>query len=499
MNNSILEIKNISKTFGGITALNKVNISLNKGEIHALAGENGAGKSTLIKILTGVYKKDEGEIILENSKINLINPVDARKKGIVAIYQELSLIEELSVGQNIFLGHEPLSNKKLGITDRKKLYKEAKKYLKSFNLEIDPEKPINELGMGQKRIIEILKAITIDAKILILDEPTTGMSNVEIEKFFDIIKRFKNKDLTMIYISHHLDHIFKLSDRITVLRNGKKIRTHKTNSVKKTTLIHDMIGEKLGNEFPDHDSKIKDEIKLEVKDLKTKEMKETLSFKLHSGEILGITGIIGSGKSELGRALINYLPKQSGELKIGEQKININSPVEAKKNGIVYIPEDRTNHGLFLDLDIKNNLTIPNIKKTITKFKFISNKLKEELALSTAKKLKVKPLDIDMLARNLSGGNQQKIVFGKWLMSEPQIMILDEPTKGIDIGAKKEIYHLINNLVDQGVGVIILSSEFNEIKNLSDRILVLRDGMIVKEVKSKDITEEQILSSALGG
>lgn len=499
MDNIILELKNINKSFGGINALNEVNISISKGDIHALVGENGAGKSTLIKILTGVYKKDKGSIILDGSKINLKNPMDARKKGIVAIYQELSLIEELSVGQNIFLGHEPIRNKKIGITDKKELYKKSKEYLNKFELDIDPKTPINKLGMGQKRIIEILKAITIEAKILLLDEPTTGMSKAEIDKFFEIITRFKNKDLTMIYISHHLDHVFKLSDNITVLRNGKKIETHNTSLVDKKTIIHDMIGENLKNEFPDHNSNVKNNVKLDVNNLKTEEMKEKLSFKLFSGEILGITGIIGAGKSELGRALISYFQKESGELKMNNEKIKINSPIDAKNHGIVYIPEDRKTQGLFLDLSIKDNLIIPNVEKTLSKLNFISNKSKENLSLSIAKKLKVNPLDTDIIVKNLSGGNQQKIVFGKWLVGDPQVMILDEPTKGIDIGAKKEIYKIVNNLVDQGLGVIILSSEFKEIKEVSDRILILKDGEIKKEVESKNITEEQILSSALGG
>ncbi len=499
MNNITLELKNITKRFGGITALNKVNMSLKKGDIHALVGENGAGKSTLIKILTGVHKNDAGNIILDGSTINLKNPIDARKKGIVAIYQELSLIEELTVGQNIFLGHEPISNEKFGITDRKKLYKKSREYLNRFELEIDPEIPIKKLGMGQKRIIEILKAITIEAKILLLDEPTTGMSKAEIDKFFEIITRFKNKDLTMVYISHHLEQVFKLSDKVTVLRNGEKIKTHKTSEVDKETLVHDMIGENLEDEFPDHHSKVKDEVKLEIKNLKTEEMQEKLSFQLFAGEILGVTGIIGSGKSELGRALIGYSPKQYGEIKIENEQIHINSPVDAKKAGMVYTPEDRKTQGLFLDLKIEENLIIPNINKVLSNLRFISNSLKKQLSLSTAKKLNVKPLDTNMIVKNLSGGNQQKIVFGKWLMSNPKIMILDEPTKGIDIGAKKEVYKLINDLADQGVGIIILSSEFQEIKNLSDRILILRNGQIIKEVKSEDITEKQILSSALGG
>jgi len=499
LDNQILELKNITKRFGGIKALNKVNMSLKKGDIHALVGENGAGKSTLIKILTGVHKNDGGNIIIDGSKIELRNPVDARNKGIVAIYQELSLIEELTVGENIFLGHEPIINERFGITDRKKLYKKSKEYLERFALNIDPEMPINELGMGQKRIIEILKAITIEAKILLLDEPTTGMSKAEIDKFFEIIKRFKNESLTMVYISHHLDQVFKLSDKITVLRNGKNIRTHITKNVDKETLVQDMIGEKLENEYPKHNSKIKEQILLNVNKLKTTEMKEKISFNLYAGEILGITGIIGAGKSELGRALIGFSHKKNGELKIGNKKIKINNPVEAKNHGVVYIPEDRKTQGLFLDLNIKNNLIIPNVEKVLSKFNFISNCLKEKLSLSTASKLKVTPLDTDMIVKNLSGGNQQKIVFGKWLMSEPQIMILDEPTKGIDIGAKKEIYNLINDLADQGVGIIILSSEFQEIKNLSDRILILKNGKIKKEVKSKDITEREILSTALGG
>lgn len=496
----MLKLENIHKHFGGIKALDGVDLTVKKGNIHGLVGENGAGKSTLIKILTGVYKNDSGGIILNNQKIDIRNPIDAKNKGIVAIYQELSLIEELSVSHNIFLGHEPISNKILGITNKKELYKKTKNYLKRFELDIDPKTDVGELGLGQKRILEILKAITtLDTKLLLLDEPTSGMSKAEIERFFVIVDRFKKEELTMLYISHHLENIYRLSDVVTVLRNGKKINTHDINCVNEDELVHEMIGKEMNKKAINHKIDVGDKVKFKVQNIKTRKMVEPLSFELFEGEILGITGIVGAGKSELGRALISYDPKESGEMEIDGENIEINSPIDAKNNGIVLVPEDRKTQGLFLELDIKENLTLPNVDKISNKYSFLLMDLKRKLSLEVAKKVNVIPLDIDIEVENLSGGNQQKVVFGKWLMSDPKIMILDEPTKGVDVGAKKEIYQLIRNLTDQGVSIIILSSEFKEIKNISDRIIILRKSEIVKNVKTESITEEKILSTALGG
>jgi len=492
-----LKLEGIYKSFGGIHALKDVSFELSEGEVHALLGENGAGKSTLIKILTGVHKMDSGTIQVQGKTVTIEDPVDARHKGIGAIYQELSLVDSLTVAENIFLGHEPTTSF-FGTLRKKELIRRAAEYLSSFGIEIDPSTLVRDLGLGQKRIVEIIKALSINANILLLDEPTTGMSRVEIDTLFEIMDDLKLKKVNMIYISHHLDEVFRVCDRATVLRDGQNAGTFEIDKVDLKTLVKSMLGRTLKEEFPVREGRPSEETILEIEEFKTDKMLAPVSFSLKKGEILGITGIIGSGKSELALGLFGADRAIKGKLSIAGKEVRLNSPDDAKRHGISFIPEDRKEQGLFLRLNVEHNICVANIDLAI-KNGIISSKKKSEIAKETSEKLKIRPLDIKMAVQNLSGGNQQKVVIGKWLCGEPDILILDEPTRGIDIGAKTEIYSLINYLADRGTGILILSSEFREMSAICDRILVIRKGTIVAELEGKDSSTEQLLTLALGG
>jgi ABC-type sugar transport system ATPase subunit len=378
------------------------------------------------------------------------------------------------------------------------LIKNSVDYLKNFNIEINPKTQVSELGMGEKRIIEIIKALSVDSKILLLDEPTTGMSRAETETFFNILDDLKKKNVNMIYISHYLDEVFRICDRATVLRDGQNAGTFNVEEVDTRTLVKAMLGHTIKNEFPSKEKQYNNEIIMTVKNFKAKKMKEPISFKLKKGEILGITGIIGSGKSELALGLFGATKKIQGSIKIKNSIMKKNNPMNSKINGLALIPEDRKEQGLFPDFSLEDNITLPNID-IVTKLTLILKKSKRQLAYDTAQKLSITPLDLQMKAKNFSGGNQQKIVIGKWLGGKPEIVILDEPTRGIDVGAKTEIYNLINKLADAGTSILLLSSEFKEISGICDRVLILRKGNIIKEMQSEEINTEDIMSYALGG
>lgn len=495
----VLELSGIKKSFGGIKALKGVNFQLKLGEVHGLLGENGAGKSTLIKIITGVYQADDGSIRRDGSLVTIETPAEARKKGIAAIYQELSLIESLTVAENIFLGNEPTISA-LGIYDRKTLYKKSQTYLDEFGINIDCRKNIAELGMGQKRIVEIVKALAVDARILLLDEPTTGMSKAEIEILFQIMDNLKKKDVTMIYISHYLDEVFRIADRATVFRDGENIETYRMNEVTKDTLVKAMIGRVVAsaNSSVKKDLKEKDII-LELKDFKSSRMKEPVSFRIRKSEILGITGIVGAGKSELAQSIFGNAVKESGEIFLHGKPIKVKTPYDAGRYGLGFIPEDRKAEGLFLKESVADNIVISDLDQLEGRFGVLDRSKKEAVFHDMTERLHVFPKQSDLPAGNLSGGNQQKVVIGKWLCKNPDIMIMDEPTRGIDVGAKTEIYEIIRQLSSQDKSVIVMSSEFEELTSLCDRILVLYKGAIVAEVTPADVTNEELLSLSLGG
>ena len=495
----VLKMHHIKKNFGGICALKGIDFELEQGKVHALLGENGAGKSTMIKIITGVHQADEGKIFLNGNLIKVHNPIDARKKGIAAIYQELSLIESLTVAENIFLGNEPTFSP-IGIYDRSTLYKRSREYLERFGIDIDYKQKIADLGMGQKRIIEIVKALALDAKILLLDEPTTGMSKAEIETLFQIIENLKKNNVTMIYISHYLDEVFRISNRTTVFRDGKNAGTFNTNKVTFDELVKCMIGKKMQisskKRIRNLDTK---ETALELIDFKTNRMKEKVSLCVRKSEILGITGIIGAGKSELAHSIFGNAKLENGEIRINDKKAHIHSAYSSKNYKIAFIPEDRKSQGLFLRESLANNMTIVSLEQIENRFRLLSNKRKKENTNTMGKKIRVNPLNTDLQVGNLSGGNQQKVVIGKWLMGDPDIIVMDEPTRGIDIGAKSEIYSLIQELAEKDKAIILMSSEFKELVDLCDRILVLCKGKIVGELASEDADSQKLLSLSLGG
>ena len=494
-----LEVENIEKRFGGIKALKNVSFSVLQGEVHALLGENGAGKSTLIKILTGVHEPNGGKILLGGKETSIRSTIDAKNKGIAAIYQELSLIDSLSVAENIFLGNEP-TEPYTGYYNKKRLYAQSEAYLNQFGIELNSKVKVEELGMGQKRIVEIVKALVSDAKILLLDEPTTGMSKAEINILFKIMNSLREKKVTMIYISHYLDEVFQICDRATVLRDGENVADYKMKDTNTAQVIKSMIGKELGRSADriEKDLSGKQPI-LSLVDFKTDIMQAKVNLFVRESEVLGITGIVGAGKSELAHSIFGHAHVESGQMKIYDENVHLKSPYSSKKYKIAFLPEDRKTEGLFLQDCAADNMVITNLELIENKMKLLSNKKKQELAIDMMTKLQVSPLDPKLETGNFSGGNQQKVVIGKWLMGNPNLIIMDEPTRGIDIGAKGEIHRLIRNLAQGGKAVLVMSSEFEELIDLCDRILVMYKGKIVKDFKTKDATSEMLLTYSLGG
>ncbi len=495
----ILELKGVKKSFGGIHALKGVDFGLRRGEIHALLGENGAGKSTLIKIITGVYQADEGQYFLEGEPAAMHSPIDAKHYGITAIYQELSLIESLSVAENIFLGREPVFSA-LGLCRRNQIYDESQAYLNEFKIDIDCRKKVSELGMGQKRIVEIVKALATDSKILLLDEPTTGMSQAEIETLFKIMDMLKEKNVTMIYISHYLEEIFRVCTRATVFRDGRNIGVFQIGKVTEQELIQAMIGKEIRSSYirRTRDFSEKKNI-LELRDYKTDKMKHAISMRVREGEIVGVTGIVGAGKSELAHSIFGNASYESGKMYVNGQEVHMKSPRDAKKHRMAFIPEDRKAESLFLKDTVANNMVIASLEHFRKWGGILDVGKKRKECLQMAEKLRVTPLNVDLEAGNLSGGNQQKVVIGKWLTANPELIIMDEPTRGIDVGAKTEIHELIRSLANGGKGMLVMSSEFEELIDLCDRILVLYKGRISGEVMPDEATNEKLLEMSLGG
>ena len=496
---TVLKLDKINKRFGGIHALQDVSLSLEKGEVHALLGENGAGKSTLIKILTGVIKSDSGTMLLNGREVHVTSPIDARRKGIAAIYQELSLIETLTVAENIFLGNEP-TRTPLGLSDNTTLFQRSDEYLKEFNINIDSRALVSSLGMGQKRIVEIVKALAVNAEILLLDEPTTGMSQAEIDILFQIMDTLRKKKVTMLYISHYLDEVFRICDRASVMRDGKNVDTYDVKSVNTEILVKAMIGKSVRSEtFRTAQDASKRPVLLELKDFKTPIMRQPVSFTLHENEIIGITGIVGAGKSEIASSIFGNGGRHTGGIFIRGSEVRLRSPHDTKKYKMALIPEDRKSQGLFLSDTVADNTVIANIEQTESSLHLLNSAKKRSITERIGKALELKPLAPELPARNLSGGNQQKVVVGKWLIGTPEIVLMDEPTRGIDVGAKSEIYRLIAKLADENKGLVIFSSDFEELLGLCDRIMVVYKGSIVADLAADEATSEKLLSASVGG
>ncbi len=494
MSDYVLEMNKISKAFPGVKALDDVTFKVKRGEIHALVGENGAGKSTLVKILNGVYQNYEGEILIDGQRVVFNDTNDAKKSGISLIFQEFNLIPSLSVAENVFLGS--LATNKFGIINWSEVNKKAGDFLKSLDFSIKPDTLVENLSVASKQMVEITKALLIDAKIIVMDEPTATLTDREIKKLFNIIKDLKKKGVTIVYISHRLEEIFTLTDTVTVLRDGKVIDTKNTCDTTKTEIIEKMVGRSIDMEFPARESNISKPV-LEIKGLGRKGILKDINFELHGGEILGISGLVGSGRTELARAIFGADEIDSGEIRINGKVVKIYSTVAAKNNSIALVPEDRKDQGLVVDFSVLHNMTICNLKKITFNNWVLSRKKEVSLCDYYVRKLNIKTPSINQKLVNLSGGNQQKVVVAKWLYADADILILDEPTRGIDVGAKYEIYLLMNEMVKAGKSIIMISSELPEIIGMSDRILVMSNGKINACISREEICAENIMRAAI--
>jgi|LSQX01.3.fsa_nt_gb ABC-type sugar transport system ATPase subunit len=495
-NHTILEFKGISKSFFGVKALVNVSFDLRKGEVHALLGENGAGKSTLLNILNGVFPQDAGEIIYNSERVNIRTPFHAKQLGINLVHQELQLVPQLTVAQNIFLGRELTALPK--VIDWEKMFESADELLARLDVDFDSREIVKNLSVAQRQMVEIAKAIRQESQVLALDEPTSSLTNKEIEKLFEIIAQLKQAGTTVIYVSHRLEEVFSIADRATVLKDGHYVGTYDVGTLDKQRLITLMVGRSIDALTRRRRTKVDTEPVLEVRNLRISKQDQVNSFCLRRGEVLGIAGLVGSGRSEIARAIFGADKKVSGEILINGKLVSIDSPEDAVRHGIALIPEDRKLEGFVPLLSNEANINLSSLKN-FNCFGVQKSKPLQENALNFMKLLNVSPLNPKTMTRNLSGGNQQKVVLAKWLSTKANIVIFDEPTRGIDVGAKSEIYRLINDLAKREYSIIIISSELVEIIGLCDRVLVMYEGVINGELEGDDITEENILYLAMGG
>lgn len=494
MTNRLLEMNSISKSFSGVKALSNVQFNLERGEVHALMGENGAGKSTLMKILTGVYSKDAGQVIIEGTEVNYTNPKEAQDDGVVIVHQELNMMKDLTVSENIFIGRETKKNK--FFIDDKDLHQKSRKLFEKLGVDIDPHQIVGELTVGRQQMVEIAKAISMNAKIIVFDEPTAALSRKEIDDLFKIIRDLKEQGIGIVYISHRMDEIGVITDRITIMRDGIYVGILNTKETTKDEIIRMMVGRTLLEEPKEKSSVASDApIVMEVKDLNAGSMVKNVSFKLKKGEILGFAGLMGAGRTETARAIFGADKIDSGKIYINNKEISIKNTYDAVQAGIGYISEDRRRYGILTDVSISDNISLPNMDKFVEN-RLINEKKVNEQAEKYREKLRIKSKDSSQLVKHLSGGNQQKVVIAKWLVKDSDIIILDEPTRGIDIGAKSEIYELIHDLVQMGKSIIVISSEMTELLRLSDRIIVMCEGRKTGEIPIEDASQEKILTLA---
>lgn len=488
MKDIVLSMKNITKKYPGVVALNNVSIDFIKGEVHALLGENGAGKSTLIKVISGAIKNDEGNIVIDDQIYDCMTPKISRGHGVEVIYQEYNLINTLSVAENICLGE-----KTEGLVNYKYMREKVKKIFDKFNIDINPDIKVRDLSPALQQLVEIAKAISKEAKVIVMDEPTAQLTLGEVENLYKIIRALKENGVTIIYISHRLEEIFEVTDRVSIMRDGQYITTVNTEQTNRKELISLMVGRALTETYPTRNC-IKNDIMMEVKNISGLKNSD-VSFDIKTGEILGLAGLVGAGRTELVRVIYGADKKTSGDIYIKGKKVKIKSPKTALSYGIGLIPEDRKNQGCFLRKSIKWNIAISNIRE-ISKNGFVNNESELKQANEYKEKLRIKTPTIDQNVGNLSGGNQQKVVLAKVLSTNSDIIIFDEPTRGIDVGARHEIYNLMNELVENGKSIIMISSDMEELLGMSDRILVLCEGKVAGEVFKEDFSQNRILELA---
>lgn len=489
----VLKTQAIGKRFPGTMALHEVSVSFYGGEVHAVMGENGAGKSTLLKVLTGVFPPDEGHIVFQGAQRTFRSPADARAAGISIVHQELSLFPHLTVMENILHAHMP---QQFGLVKRQRMRTLAREYLQVFDVTFPVDQLVRELSVAQQQIVEIVKSLVVDAHLYIFDEPTATLSNQDVERLFKVIRRLKADGKSIAYVSHKFSEIFQIADRITVLRDGHLISTNPASELDATTVIKMMVGRALNNEVSRH-ADTSGPVQLEVSHLMAGKKCVDVSFRLHQGEILGVFGLVGSGRTEMMRALVGADRRQSGQFKIEGAQTNLHSVQDAIRHGVCYVTEDRKSQGLFLKLAIADNLAVTQLKR-VSRGGLVRRRRLYQLGAKLAEQFRIKMSNLGQRVNHLSGGNQQKVLIGKWVSLNPRVLILDEPTRGIDVGAKAEIHVLLRQLADDGIGIIMISSELPEIIHVSDRVLVVHNGRIVADLRHSEVTEERIMSYASG-
>ncbi|MHC4264660.1 MAG: sugar ABC transporter ATP-binding protein [Planctomycetota bacterium] len=489
-----VEMESITKSFGGVHALKDVDFRAREGHVHALVGENGAGKSTLMKILSGAYQKDDGQIKIDGEVVNIPNPHAGRKLGIAIIYQEFALAPDLTVAENIYLDH--LSGRR-GFINWNALYRNAGELISSLGFNINPRSKVEDLSVAYQQVVEITKALSEDAKILILDEPTAVLAPREVERLFEVLRRLKAQGVSIVYISHRLDEVFQIADKITVLRDGEVSGAVRREEASTDDIINLMIGRKLTTMFPKRECEIGEEV-FKVEGLNRGREVRDVTFEVRAGEVVGIAGLVGSGRTETVRAIFGADKKDSGKIWLKGKPLKITSPKRAVQSGIGLVPEDRKGQGTILSMSIRENVTMSSIWKIMGKVGIIRARKEKEITENLIRKLAIKSRGTESKVSDLSGGNQQKVVLAKWFGTECEVIILDEPTRGVDVGAKVEIYNLINELAARGLGVIVISSEMIEIIGICDRVIVMREGSIEAILGKDELTEENIMRPAIG-
>ncbi|MFD2762096.1 sugar ABC transporter ATP-binding protein [Lentibacillus juripiscarius] len=492
-----IDMQGITKAFSGNQVLKKVDLSIEQGEVHALVGENGAGKSTLIKILTGIHKRDGGTVKLNGKEVHFSHPKEAEQEGIMVIHQELNIIPHLTVAENMFLGKD-ITYGKSGILNKKEMKKQCTDYLRKLGVSnIDPDEVAGDLSVGKQQMIEIARAISTNAELIVMDEPTAALTDREIENLFEVVESLKSQGVAIIYISHRMEEIFQICDRITVLRDGQYIGTESIDSLDFESIVKMMVGRELGERFPERKHTAGDVI-FEVNDLARKGQFHDIHFSVREGEILGVAGLMGAGRSEIMETIFGYAKKQRGSVRLNGEELTIRHPSDAIKAGIGFITEDRKSKGLLTEFSIRDNIALTNLK-SVSSNGVIASKREQQLVQELMDRLGVKATGSGQETKSLSGGNQQKVVIAKWLGIRPKLLILDEPTRGVDVGAKKEIYSIMNELTESGVAIIMVSSELPEILGVSDQIMVIHEGTVAGILNREEADQEKIMAAAAGG
>jgi ribose transport system ATP-binding protein len=493
-NQPLLKIEKVSKHFPGVRALEQVDFDVYPGEIVGLVGENGAGKSTLIKILSGVYSRDEGHIQFRGQSVDFRSPHAAQEHGIATIYQELALVEHLSVAENVFLSREPLRFPMLGMVDFKKMRQQTEAIMNDLGVHIPGDRLVKDLTLASQQMVEIAKAVSRNAHLLLMDEPTSALSSREVDVLLDLMRRLKQKGVSVVFVSHRLEEVLRVVDRIIVMRDGSRVGTLSAAEANESKIIHLMVGREVGL-FPKAEAQIGDPV-LEVRNLTGPNGVRDVSLTVRRGEIVGLAGLVGAGRTELARLICGADGRSGGTILIDGKEAQISNPADSVKHGIGWVPEDRKQHGLVLDMDIKQNTTLTILRRISNRFGAVRSKKEREISEHYRDRLSIATSDISKVVKYLSGGNQQKVVLAKWLSTEPKILIMDEPTRGIDIGAKAEFHALMSQLAQQGMGILMISSEMPEILGMSDRVIVMCQGRVTGEFKRGEFSQVDIMTSA---